>query len=171
MRKLSGLAAALLLAATTSFAFAADLNLTFGPGRDATQPGKVTIQDMGSSIKVTLDMQPGPAGATTPQPAHIHVGGCPGVGAVKYPLTNVVNGKSETTINATVADLMASQHAINVHQSPTDAGKYTACVNLPLASANVAGALPRTGGLDGSLVLLAGAGLAGLGALLRRRSA
>ena len=167
MRKLSAIMAGVLLATTTTLAFAADLNLTLGPGRDATQAGKVTIQDMGASVKVTLDMTPGTAG--TPQPAHIHVGLCPGVGAVKYPLTNIVNGKSETTIATSIAELGSTQYAINTHLSATEAGKYTACVNLPLASQNLATSLPRTGGFDGALILLAGAGLAAAGGILRRR--
>ena len=167
MRKLSAIMAGILLAATATLTFAAHPPLDFGPGRDGTQAGKVHTEVMGAMTKVTLDMTPGTAGS--PQPAHIHVGTCPGVGAVKYPLTSVVNGKSETIVNTTMAELASTQYSINVHLSVPDAAKYTACVNLPLASASLATSLPRTGGFDGALILLAGAGLAAAGGLLRRR--
>src|SRR5947209_13790516 len=113
MRALSVVLAVLLLVGTAAVAYAADLTLQFGPGRDATQPGSVMLQDLGSQVKVTITMTaPSPEGASASQPAHIHVGTCPGVGAVKYPLTNVVNGTSVTTVNTTVAELMSTQYAI-----------------------------------------------------------
>ncbi len=177
MRKLSLLIAAGALAVSTTVASAANLNLTFGPGRDGTQAGTVTITDNGAAgFVVDLNMtQPSPAGAGVSQPAHIHVGTCPGVGAVDVPLTTVANGKSTTTVtNKTLADILSTPHSINVHFSTSDAGHYSACVNLPVqAAANVAAGsatqLPRTGGFDLGLVGALGASFAGLGALIRRR--
>ena len=130
MRKLSALLAFVLFAATATVASAAvTWTQDFGPGRDATQAGTLVIEDMGNNIKVTLTMTA--MAAEIQQPAHIHVGSCPGVGAVAYPLTNVVAGKSETTVNVKMADLFSKQHSINVHKSSTEAGVYTACAELP----------------------------------------
>ena len=169
MRKLSVLLAVGVLAVTTAIASAqAPLTLQFGPGRDATQPGSVMLTPMGAQTRVTIDMQAGGAS----QPAHIHTGACPGVGAVTYPLTNVANGKSETTVNVSLTTLMASQFAVNVHRSPTEAAIYTACVNLPVAQTTArpgATQLPRTGGPALELVALLGSAFAGLGYALRRR--
>jgi hypothetical protein len=150
----------------------------FKPGRDATQPGIVMLTDMGAQTKVAISMQSGGAGVQ--QPAHIHAGTCPGVGAVEFPLTNVVDGKSETTVNASMAQIMARQHAINVHKSTAEAGLYTACVDLPLAAAapapipaaapvQVPTQLPRTGGAPLGLLGLLGATFLGLGFGARRR--
>ena len=171
MRKLSLFLAVGALATTTAIASAqTPLTLQFGPGRDATQPGTVTITPMGNQTRVVIDMTP--AGAS--QPAHIHTGSCPGVGAVVFPLTNVANGKSETIVNASWDTIQASQHSINTHRSPTEIAIYTACVNLPVraaAAAAPAGAtqLPRTGGPALGLLALLGTAFGGLGYALRRR--
>lgn len=152
----------------------------FKPGRDATQPGIVTLTDVGSQTKVSINMQAGGAGVQ--QPAHIHVGSCPGVGAIAFPLTNVVDGRSESTVNVSTAQLMASQHSINVHKSTAEAAVYTACVDLPLAAATSGPAaataaapvqvptqLPRTGGAPLGLLVAFGVTFLGLGLGVRRR--
>lgn len=86
-------------------------------------------------------------------PAHIHSGTCgAGLGDVVYPLSNVsvtalVNGTpmagatggatdaipvaiSGTTVPTTLADLLASPYAINVHESAENIGNYIACGNI-----------------------------------------
>lgn len=93
------------------------------------QSGTAVFQGDGDKTKVTLTM----VGKkfTSPQPAHIHVGKCPKPGEVKYPLNNVVDGKSETTISVDIVDLFADLPlAINVHESAEKASVYTACGDL-----------------------------------------
>ena len=86
-------------------------------------------------------------------PAHIHSGTCgDGLGDVVYPLSNVsesvlVNGTpaagaaagatdaipvaiSGTTIQTTLADLVAEPYAINIHESAENIGNYIACGNI-----------------------------------------
>ncbi len=85
--------------------------------------GKVVV-----AIKVTGE----PEGAD--QPAHIHVGACPNPGAVLHPLTNVVDGKSETTLNTTLAELEAKGPlAINLHKSAAESKVYIACGDIVFA--------------------------------------
>jgi hypothetical protein len=173
MRSFSVILAVGALATTTAIASAqTPLTLQFGPGRDATQAGSVTLVPTGNQTRVTIDVAP--AGAS--QPAHIHVGPCPGVGAVEFPLTNVANGKSETVVNASWEQLQASPHSVNIHRSPTEVAIYTACVNLPVAqraapATAAAGAtqLPRTGGPALGLLALLGTAFGGVGYSLRRR--
>jgi plastocyanin len=86
-------------------------------------------------------------------PAHIHSGTCgDGLGDVVYPLSNVsesvlVNGTpiagatggatdaipvavSGTTVPSSLADLLASPYAINIHESAENIGNYIACGNI-----------------------------------------
>jgi hypothetical protein len=65
------------------------------------------------------------------QPAHIHPGTCAKLNpAPKYPLHNVVDGMSSTTIDEPIAMLAKSGFAVNVHKSTTDLPTYVACGNL-----------------------------------------
>src|SRR5262249_5362038 len=64
----------------------------------------------------------------TVEPAHIHMGGCPGVGNVIYPLTSVSKGASTTILPVSLADLLKQEpFAINVHKSTAQIGVYVAC--------------------------------------------
>jgi len=68
---------------------------------------------------------------TSTYPAHIHLRACPTPGAVLYPLTDIVNGTSETVLATSTKALIGSLPlAINVHQSPTDLATFVACGDL-----------------------------------------
>ncbi len=100
--------------------------INLGPGRDGDQtPATAVLLSEGDKTQVVISMKSGGAGVS--QPAHIHDGACPNVGAVKYPLTNVIDGKSVTTVSAALSDLLAGKFAINVHKSTSQAGVYVAC--------------------------------------------
>jgi hypothetical protein len=60
------------------------------------QAGRAYLSDESGKTKVAIDISPWTAG--TAQPASIRAGTCPSVGAVRYPLNNVVDGKSETLL-------------------------------------------------------------------------
>lgn len=88
-----------------------------------------TLTEVDGKTIVTLDLKNTPAGSN--EPAHIHVGSCPTPGDVKYPLTNAVDGKSETTLAVTLDQLIAAKPlAINVHKSPQEVAIYLYCGNL-----------------------------------------
>lgn len=64
-------------------------------------------------------------------PAHIHKGTCENLGEVVYPLTNILNGASETELAVTVAELRSQfPLAVNVHRSAAEASVYVACGDL-----------------------------------------
>jgi len=110
------------------------VTVTLGPGRDGSQTGTATLTAQGSQTQVMLNIQSGPAGVG--QPAHIHVGPCPGVGSIAFPLTNVVDGTSTTVVDATLASLQTGGYSINVHQDASEAGLpiYVSCGEIPAAA-------------------------------------
>ena len=90
------------------------------------QTGSAVLDEVDGKLKVTIKL----AGkeSKVAQPAHIHIGSCPIPGAVKYPLTNVVSGVSETMLDMSLADLLAmGDLAINVHKSAAEVKVYTSC--------------------------------------------
>lgn len=66
------------------------------------------------------------------QPAHIHRGSCAELDpAPLYGLLNVMDGRSETVVDAPLSELTAGGLALNVHQSDEMLDHYVACGNLP----------------------------------------
>lgn len=99
------------------------------------ESGSAVLVEKDGKVTVTLDMTGTPL--DVPQPAHIHSGSCPDVGAVAYPLTNVVNGKSETVLDTTFAKLDAKEPlAINVHKSVPESKVYVSCGNLGITASS-----------------------------------
>ena len=93
------------------------------------ESGIATLEEINGKVVVTLNMK----GYTdsTAQPAHIHAGMCPNPGSIKYPLSPVINGKSVTTIDTTLANLKSMLPlAINVHKSASQAGIYISCGDI-----------------------------------------
>jgi hypothetical protein len=94
-----------------------------------------------------------PAGGAS-HPAHIHTGSCAALGDVVAPLSNVGadamnNGtpmamgaemvgsasaipvlSSITTVDMSMDDILAGEHAINVHESAENIGNYVACGDI-----------------------------------------
>lgn len=106
------------------------VTVALGTLNDSGQSGTAILTEDGAKTKVSVVTRGGTAG-NTPQPAHIHVGSCPTPGAVKYPLTSVVNGSSETSVDVTLDQLLSELPlAVNVHKSAQEAKVYTACGNI-----------------------------------------
>src|SRR5215203_68756 len=80
------------------------------------QDGAAVVTDLGNGmVNVVVDIAA--PGTTDPQPAHIHQGTCAQLDPQPaYPLSNVVNGKSVTEIEADFDTLTATPFAINVHK-------------------------------------------------------
>lgn len=105
---------------------------------DSNQNGKATLTDLNGKTKVVVEIGSGLAGVA--QPAHIHIGSCPAPGAVKYPLQNVVNGRSETMLDVALLKLGDELPlAINVHKSASEVSTYVSCGDLPMQSFETVG--------------------------------
>lgn len=96
------------------------------------ETGTATLEQKGDDVLVTVHMKN--AVAST-QPIHIHPGTCANLNPKpKYPLKNVVDGTSTTTLTGMkLSDLQTGDFAINVHESPTNISHYVACGDIPKA--------------------------------------
>ena len=95
------------------------------------ETGVMSLVDVNGKVEVSIVMTNAPTDA--PQPAHIHAGSCPTPGAVKYPLTSVVNGKSETVLDVSLDELLLGLPlVVNVHKSSSEANVYVACGDIGL---------------------------------------
>lgn len=89
--------------------------------------GSGILTNEAGKTKVMIDLTPG----ETDQPAQIHLGSCPTPGEVKFPLTDVKAGKSETTLEVGLSDLIPElPMAIVVQKSATVSQTYSACGDL-----------------------------------------
>ena len=129
--RLFSLVLGLLLLGVTSFALAADSASTkLQPQNNSGESGTATLTKAGDAqTKVVLEVQGTPAG--TPQPVHIHKGTCAKLDPKPaYPLSPVTNGKSETTVNASLESLQKGSYAINGHKSAQEASTYVFCGDI-----------------------------------------
>jgi thiol-disulfide isomerase/thioredoxin len=94
------------------------------------ETGTVTFsEDESQKTKVVIEITGAPKEAV--QPSHIHMGSCENIGNVKYPLTDVINGKSETILAISFDDLWKEvPFAVNVHKSANESKIYVACNNV-----------------------------------------
>ncbi|MBI4218682.1 MAG: hypothetical protein HY682_00965 [Chloroflexi bacterium] len=95
---------------------------------DFGQDGKATFKADDDKTIVTIEMESGEAGMS--QPAHIHKDSCAAKSDIEFPLENVVDGKSETTLDVSFDDLFGEERSINVHKSEDEADVIVACGDL-----------------------------------------
>jgi uncharacterized membrane protein YeiB len=106
-----------------------EMNVLLSAQNNSNESGIANLKDTSGMVTVTLNLTGYTANVS--QPAHIHMGVCPGVGAVKYPLNSLVNGKSVTVLGVSLAQLKQQLPlAINVHKSATNIATYTSCGSL-----------------------------------------
>lgn len=80
------------------------------------------------TVEVEIELDGSEGG---PHPAHVHEGSCANLDpAPRWPLEDVVDGRSETTIDVDLRDLVGSEYAVNVHESAENADVYVACADV-----------------------------------------
>jgi len=105
------------------------LTVNLGEQNNSQETGTATLTEDNGSTTVVLNLTGAPKGVA--QPAHIHTGSCANLGDVKYPLNTPTDGTSSTVLDGTtIADLLASPMAINVHKSTTEVNTYIACGDI-----------------------------------------
>jgi hypothetical protein len=121
----------LVLVGAPSLGLAADsATVTLSAQNGSGETGTATLTKSGEKqTKVVLNVTGAPAGVN--QPVHIHKGTCATLDPKPaYPLSPVVDGKSETTVNASLDSLQKDGYAINGHKSAQDVKTYVFCGNV-----------------------------------------
>lgn len=99
------------------------------------QSGMASVSDLGEGrTKITITLSGGSPIET--QPADIRTGTCARPGVVKFALTNVVNGSSETFVDEPLSSLQDGHLIFTVHPSAKDKNTITACGSLEKLSEN-----------------------------------
>ncbi|HYC79694.1 MAG TPA: hypothetical protein VEC17_01560 [Candidatus Binatia bacterium] len=102
--------------------------LDLAPVTNPGQTGRANVTDEAGKTKVVIEVSP--AGAAN-QPAGIYAGDCSNIGALKYTLNNVVNGRSETVLIPSMHFIHGlGQSVIAVHKSQEERSVYTSCGSL-----------------------------------------
>jgi hypothetical protein len=95
---------------------------------DSGVVGTVSFSKVGDKTGVKIEVDPA---GNLDMPAHIHPGTCEALTPQpKFPLENVVEGRSSTVVPATVDELFAGNLAVNIHKANDDMRTYTACVDI-----------------------------------------
>ncbi len=133
---------ALVAGASVSAAQARPVVVNLSAQNNSGLSGTATLTDLGGGkTRVELRLS-GPEGN---YPAHVHMGSCANLDpAPQYPLANVVGGTSTTEINASLASIQQSPHAINLHKSAQELATYVACGDIAQAAASTQSAASAT---------------------------
>jgi hypothetical protein len=106
------------------------LTVTMNQDSNSNQNGKATLTETAAGLTLVVDIAAHPTD-TGAQPIHIHTGRCNNLGAIIYPMENLVAGKSTSALaGLELADLQGGQYAINAHHS-TQGGVYVSCGDIP----------------------------------------
>lgn len=127
-RFLSVALTAFVIAAATGVA-AADtartVTVQLGTLNGSGESGAATLRAQGNKTIVIIKLS---GGSDVEQPAHFHVGTCDHYQPRPlYPLEDVVDGKSTTTLNVPIDKLTGGDLIINVHKSYADIATQAAC--------------------------------------------
>ncbi|MBI4496988.1 MAG: CHRD domain-containing protein [Chloroflexi bacterium] len=136
----AALAAALLATVACEAGTKGPLTLTMQEQNNSGQTGTATLTPRDGQTEIAIDITASLAGVA--QPAHIHAGSCANLGAVRFPLSNVTDGTSTTTVDADLATLQQGAYAVNVHQSAQEIAVFTSCADITTPAT---GAVPPRG--------------------------
>ena len=108
---------------------AGPLTVKLNPQSNSGESGTATLTEEGGKTKVVLAVTGQPTGVA--QPVHVHKGTCAQLDPKPaYGLASLTNGKSETTIDVSLASLQKDKFAINGHRSAQDAKTYVFCGDI-----------------------------------------
>lgn len=103
--------------------------IRLNPQGDLGRPGTLVLTEENGRAKILIGL--GGGASSVAQPAHIHTGTCAEMGEVKYSLSNVVAGASQTVLDVGM-DYLLNQRplSVNVHKSAAELNISVSCGDL-----------------------------------------
>lgn len=106
-----------------------EVNVTLSAQNSSGQSGTAKLTRENNQTRVVINLKNAPSNIA--QPAHIHLSSCATIGGVKYPLTSLINGASDSLVPADLDDLLKNEQlSVNIHRSAAEASVYVACGDL-----------------------------------------
>ncbi len=126
---LAGLALFALSLSTAAAAAPTTLTIEMKALNGSNETGSATLTQQDDGVKVVVTLKNAPA---ADQPTHIHAGTCGKINAApEWPLTSLSNGTSTSVVKGvTMAQLLSTPYAINVHKSTLDLATYVSCGDI-----------------------------------------
>lgn len=119
------------LLANGGFSTSDMIEIELASQNNSDQSGEATIEAVEEGVVLALNLNNAPEGVN--QPAYIYTETCAGAGESIYPLTGLVDGKSETIIAATLEDIKSSPQALSIRIFKSDTENVVvACGNFPV---------------------------------------
>jgi hypothetical protein len=107
------------------------LRLELGEQNGSGQSGTATLTAVGDEqTRIVMELSNPPA---VPQPAHVHPGPCDDLGDPVAGLTNVVGGRSQTTVPLSFGELRRGDLVVHAHKSEKEYSISVACAPIPEA--------------------------------------
>jgi hypothetical protein len=107
------------------------LRLELGEQNGSGQSGTATLTAVDDErTRIVMDLSNPPS---VPQPAHVHPGPCDDLGDPVAGLTNVVRGRSETTVPLSFTELRRGDLVVHAHKSEKEYSISVACAPIPEA--------------------------------------
>ncbi|HEX5502200.1 MAG TPA: DPP IV N-terminal domain-containing protein, partial [Thermomicrobiales bacterium] len=105
----------LVTAPATPTGAPASVTVRLAPLNNSGVAGTAVLTDLGDgTTRVVITLDGAPDGVV--RPVHIHEGTCAALDPTpRYPLSNIVNGRSDTIVHVPLGDLLARPYAINAH--------------------------------------------------------
>jgi hypothetical protein len=95
------------------------------------QSGTAVISPVdGERTRIVMEVNHPP---DLPQPAHVHPGRCGNLGDPIAALESLVNGRSETIVPISLADLQRGGLVVHAHKSEAEFDVSVACAAIPTA--------------------------------------
>jgi hypothetical protein len=109
------------------------LTLDLAAQNDSGQSGTARLTADGQSTRVVVELANPPDVA---QPSHIHMGTCHEIGDVVAPLENVVDGRAESVVDMSLAELRRGGLIVHAHKSEPEYDVSVACAEIPATEAS-----------------------------------